>query len=426
MEKKRLLLVGGGDLCLQILKILVPRDAFVFYVAGRDLAKVTRTCNLLRLGCLQSGGNCTIYPLVMDLDEGNIDANANIIYRIRPDIIFNSASLQSWRVITQLPPAIHLALDKAQFGPWLPMHLAPAYELMRAVKNSGIKVLTINSAFPDAVNVVLDKVGLAPTSGTGGIANLVPAVRHAIAGLALRPPESVEVRLVAQQSFCHSVSRSGVPRVAHYRLNYCVDSVNCTGEFDEETIFNAVSATFHSLDGVDVNFFNAISAVELLENLFEKREIVTHAPGPSGLPGGYPVRVGMGRVLLALPKSVSRAEAIAVNQQGQRQDGIYEIHPDGSVTFESEQMSIMNSLMGFSMPRMKLHDVHQWAAELGLKYKLLADGGRQSAKTCHSSDPKGENGTEAGFSPPEYAPPFSRSGRIRRADDIASLFDAPL
>lgn len=372
MGKKKLLLVGGGDLCLHILKRLVPRDAFVFYVAARNMEAVAHYCDLLRLGCLRLGGVCTVYPLVMDLAEGNVEANAEIIYRLRPDIIFNSASLQSWRVMTQLPAVQYAALDKAQFGPWLPMHLAPAYELMHAVKHSGVKALTVNAAFPDVVNVVLDKVGLAPDTGIGSIANLIPATRLSIARLAMRPPEQVQVRLVAQHSFCQYFAHTGLPLMPHYRLSYEVDGLDHTGDFDDKVIFNEMRASFSSLSGVDANFFNAISAIRLLENLFADQDVITHAPGPHGLPGGYPVRVGMGRVLLALPQSVSRAEAIAVNQLGQRQDGIYAIHPDGSVTFDSGQMAVMEALLGFSMTHMKLQDVHHWAAELRQKYQVFA------------------------------------------------------
>jgi hypothetical protein len=389
MEKKKLLLVGGGDLCQQILKILVPRDSFIFYVAGRDLEKVTRSCNLLRIGCLQLGVQCTVYPVVMDLAKGHIEKNAEIIFRIRPDVIFNTASLHAWRTITQLPAVSHRELDQAQFGPWLPMQLAPAYELMRAIKQAGIKVLTVNAAFPDAVNVVLDKVGMGPTTGAGGIANMIPAVQLSIARLANHSPEQVKVKMVAQQGLCNRIALKGLPPVAHYRLNYWVNGLECSGEFDDELIFRAVSTEFRNLGGVDMNFFNAISAVRLLENLFSEHELITHAPGPSGLPGGYPVRVGMGRVLLALPYGVSRADAIAVNQHGQRQDGIAAIQADGSVTFEAEQMDVMKRLLGYSVSSMKLQDVHYWAAELGQKYKAFAESSTRSPRPPHSEASSG-------------------------------------
>jgi hypothetical protein len=372
MLRKKLLFIGGGDLCLQILKMLVPHDAFIFYIAGRDLDHLTRGCNLLRLGCLQLGGTCTIEPVLMDLGPGNVEQNAEIIYRIRPDIIFNSASLHSWRAITRLPTDRYHALEPARFGPWLPMQLAPAYELMRAVKHSAVRALTVNAAYPDAVNVVLDKVGLAPETGAGGVANLIPAVRLSIARLAQRVPECVQVKMIAQQEFSRQVAQAGLPEVANYCLRYWIEGVDYSGSFDDEVIFNSVCTHYRSLDGDNINFFNATSAIRLLENLFADQEIITHVPGPSGLPGGYPVRVGMGRVLLALPYGVSRADAIAINQMGQCQDGIQAIHADGSVTFDAERMSVMEAQLGFSMSHMKLADVHQWAAELARKYQTFA------------------------------------------------------
>lgn len=368
MEKKKLLIVGGGDLCLQILKILAPRDAFIFYVASRDLEKVVRSCNLIQLSCLQLGTYCTIYPVAMDLSEGNVEENSMAISRIRPDVILNCASLQSWRAITQLPGALYQALDQAQFGPWLPMHLAPAYELMRAVRHSGAKAVVVNSAFPDAVNVVLDKVGMAPATGIGNVANLVPATRMAIARLALCSPQMVQVRLIAQHYFSHYVPRGGLPPVANYSLNYRVNGVECTGEFDEALIFNLVRTHFRRLGGIDGQFLTATSAVSVIEKLFCEDEVLTHAPGPGGLPGGYPVSVGMGGVRLSLPYCLTRTEAIAINQRGQRQDGIAEIRADGRVLFEFEQMAIMETLLGYSVSRMDLKDVHEYAAELGRRY----------------------------------------------------------
>ena len=372
MLKKKLLFIGAGDLCLQVLKMLVPRDAFIFYIAGRDLDHLTRSCNLLRLGCLQLGGTCSVQPVLMDLSPGQIEQNAEILYRIRPDIIFNTASLHAWRAITQLPGDRYQALEPARFGPWLPMQLAPAYELMRAVRHCAVRTLTVNAAYPDAVNAVLDKVGLAPETGIGGVANLVPAVRLSIARLAMRAPEQVQVKMIAQQELSHRVALAGLPSVAHYCLRYWVDGLDCSGAFEDAVIFNAVCTHYRSLGGGNINFFNAISAIRLLENLFADDEIITHVPGPGGLPGGYPVRVGMGRVLLALPYGVSRSEAIAVNQKGQCQDGISAIQADGRVTFESEQMSVMEAQLGFSMSSMTLADVHLWAAELGRKYTSFA------------------------------------------------------
>jgi len=379
MDTKKLLIVGGGDLCMQLLKLLMPSCQFVFYLAGRDMEKLIRICNMLRVGCLQLGKTCTIYPVVMDLAEGNVEENSATLSRIRPDIIFNGAALQSWRAITQLSDDNFKALEQARFGPWLPMQLAPAYELMRAVKHSGVRVMTVNAAFPDAVNAVLYKVGMAPDTGSGGIANLIPALRLSIARLAMVPPEKVQVRLVAQQYFAHHVAKAALPPWAPYRLSYSVNGVDYTGEFQDALIFRSVCTHFRSLGGININFLNAISAAQILKNLHSAEDLITHAPGPNGLPGGYPVRVGMGHVLLALPYEVSRAEAISVNQMGLREDGIDTLHADGSVTFDARKMAIMEELMGFYVGRMPLADVHQCAHELNCKFREFTQSSLQKA-----------------------------------------------
>lgn len=53
MQRKKLLIIGGGNLCLQILQTLAPRNQFEFHVASRNLEQATKLCNLVRLGAMQ-------------------------------------------------------------------------------------------------------------------------------------------------------------------------------------------------------------------------------------------------------------------------------------------------------------------------------------------------------------------------------------
>jgi hypothetical protein len=385
MHRKKLLIVGGGKLCLQILQILGPRNGFHFHVASRDLEGAVRMCNLVRLAALQQDVDVSIQPWHMDLIEANIGQNAATLNTIKPDIIVNCASLQSWRIITELPKASFEALDQAQLGPWLPMHLAPAYALMRAVRQAGVRSLTVNLAYPDAVNTALDKVGLAPDVGAGNIANLVPATRSAIARLAGYGPEAVRVKLIGQHYFSHYVPRAGLPPEANFHLCYWVNGVEWTGEYSARRIFERVATDLRRLGGVDGQFLTATSAVRVIEGLCAPEEIETHAPGPHGLPGGYPVRVGMGKVLLSLPYGIGRAEAITANQLGQRQDGIDKIGADGCVSFGMEQMAVMESLLGFFMPKMQVADAAGWAAELTRKYREFAKTAAQQGVITHAT-----------------------------------------
>ncbi|NBB07967.1 hypothetical protein [Pseudomonas sp. SLFW] len=385
-RKKRLLIVGGGNLCLQILQILVPRDQFEFHVASRDPENVTRLSNLVRLAALQLDVQAHIQCWKMNLIESDIERNAETLARIRPDIILNCASLQSWRVITQLPRATFEALDQAQLGPWLPMHLAPAYALMRAVKHACPRSLVVNAAFPDAVNAVLYKVGMAPTVGIGNIANLVPATRSAIARLARCEPQEVKIKLVGQHYFTHYVPRRGLPPNASFDLTYWIGDKEYTGYFRTRDIFGCVCDTFRRLGGIDGQYLTAMSAVSVIEHLFSDTEAHLHAPGPDGLPGGYPVKVGMGRVLLGLPYGLKREVAIKLNEIGQQQDGIDIIHADGSVEFGREQMHVMETMLGYFTHEMKVQDAAAHACELGRKYQAFADKIRQQGAS-HVTQP---------------------------------------
>jgi hypothetical protein len=388
MHRKKLLIVGGGNLCLQVLQILAPRNQFEFHVASRDLEKTSRLCNLIRLAALQQNVTVAIHSHHMDLREACIALTAETLLKIKPDIILNCASLQSWRVITQLPDDQFKALDAAGLGPWLPMHLAPAYALMRAVTQACPKSLVVNAAFPDAVNPILYKVGMAPDVGIGNVANLIPATRSAIAHLEHCLPAQVRVKLVAHHSFSHFVPRHGLPsqkKGATFSLTYWIDDIERTGEHAAEEIFTCVAEEFCRLGGVDGQYLTAMSAVTVLENLFAEKEVEVHGPGPQGLPGGYPIKVGMGKVLLDLPYGVKREEALMVNEVGQRNDGISLIRADGAVTFDPESMQVMHRELNFTMAELRVGDAAAWAQELGCKYKAYAEKTPRTGAVAHAA-----------------------------------------
>jgi len=378
MDRKRILIIGSGNLAFQILQMLALRNQFDVYVASRNLEKTTRLCNLVTLSLLQLESPCSIHALQIDLSD--VYRTADTLLRLRPDIIVNCASLQSLHSINDLPPADSVELALAQVGPWLPMHLAPAYDLMRAVRLSGTRAVTVNAAFPDAVNAVLDKAGLAPVIGVGNVANLVPTLRMAIAKLASCAPADVNVKLIGKHYFSHYIAQSALPRHSSYKLSYRIGGVDCSGGFADSEIFHSARMDFRYTKGVRGQSLTAASAVTVISNILSVDEIEAHAPGPNGLPGGYPVRIGQGRVVLSLPHGISRSDAIAINHNCQSQEGIHSINADASVTFEPEPMSIMKSLLGFSMPTMELQDVHQWSVELRRKYGAYAGHAKRSQR----------------------------------------------
>ncbi|ARF58374.1 hypothetical protein [Streptomyces gilvosporeus] len=367
--KPLIMLVGMGDLSAKVLNLLLSHPATNRIVlAGRDTETIRRRGNLALFTATNLGHHGTVDTVHVDLRE--VDATAETLARVRPDIIFMGGSLQSWRVITALPKETFEELDEAQFGPWLPMHLTLNHLLMQAVRDSGIDAKVVNAAFPDAVGPVLDKVGLAPTIGVGNVANIVPALTLGSAHLLDAHPADVELRLTAQHYFSHYVPRFGDAGQGAYHLDVAV--AGRRAEIDHGALFAQLDNRLKRLGGVDGQLLTASSAVRVLRGMATDSGVLAHAPAPGGLPGGYPVRIHRDGATLDLPDGLGLHEAIRINEECQQADGIDRIDEDGTVHFTEPEMAIMKRLLGYECQSMKLGDVSEWADELDAKYRAFA------------------------------------------------------
>lgn len=370
-DKPLIMLVGMGDLSSRVLTMLLNNPATSrLVVAGRDVEAIRRRANLARFTAANLGVHGTVDAVHVDLHD--VDATAETLARVRPDIVFMGASLQSWRIITGLPPAVFDELDQAQFGPWLPMHLTLNHLLMRAVQRSGAQPVVVNAAFPDAVGPVLDAVGLAPTVGVGNVANIIPALTFGFADELGVDPAAVRLRLVAQHYFSHYVPRAGDAGGGAYHLDVEVDGRAPSRDVPHTDVFGQLNGRLKRLGGVDGQLLTASSAVRVLTGIATDSGIHAHAPAPGGLPGGYPVRVGRHGATLDLPAGLPRAEAVRINERCQAADGIEHIDADGTVTFTEPEMSIMRRLLGYECKTMKLADSAHHADELAAKYRAFA------------------------------------------------------
>ncbi|MFI0732894.1 hypothetical protein ACH4S9_28395 [Streptomyces sp. NPDC021225] len=368
-DKPLIMLVGMGDLSARVLTLLLGHDATSRVVlAGRDAETARRRGNLALFTAANLGRHADIRSVGLDLR--NVAATAETLARVRPDIIFMGASLQSWRVITQLPKPVFDELDEAQLGPWLPMHLTLNHLLMRAVRDSGTGARVVNAAFPDAVGPVLDKVGLAPTVGIGNVANIVPALTHGAAHLLGAPVEEVELRLVAQHYFSHYVPRFGDAGEGAYHLDVRV--AGAPAAVDHHRLFAQLDNRLKRLGGIDGQLLTASSAVRVLHGMAADSGVRAHTPAPGGLPGGYPVRIRRGGAELDLPEGLTVERAVRINEDCQRADGIERIDDDATVHFTERESAVMNQLLGYDCTSVKLGDCPHWADELACKYGEFA------------------------------------------------------
>nr|VFK43136.1 MAG: hypothetical protein BECKTC1821E_GA0114239_102320 [Candidatus Kentron sp. TC]VFK46726.1 MAG: hypothetical protein BECKTC1821D_GA0114238_10356 [Candidatus Kentron sp. TC] len=365
-----ILLIGIGNLGGKILDLLVHmRGIGKITIAGRNEERLLRRKNLSLFAALQLEHYPEIEHIKMDLLD--VDHTAETLSRLKPDIIFNAATLRTWRASTAaLPKEVAAELSQAQLGPWLPMHLTLMHKLMLAIKKTSMETYVVNAAFPDAVHPVLDRLNLAPTIGIGHVGNIIPALRKSIAYLLRRPVEKVEVLFVAQHYITHFIPRFGYPD-APCHLRAIVDGSDVTGDLDPRLVYSTLSKRFARVGGAEGQILTATSAAKILEAMVNNTRELAHAPGPNGLPGGYPVKVDAQGGAIWLPENLPFEEAIRINEEGQRADGVDRIDADGAVHFTDESMRIMKRVLGYECKTMKVAESEGYAEELRAKLDEL-------------------------------------------------------
>lgn len=364
----RVLFTGFGDVGSHAFDLFVRTSGHhIFLVAGRNPDAFRARVNLALFAALQLGYTPEVQFATMDLQD--IEQTAEVITRFKPDLIFCAATLQKWGVLNELPDPVRDQLYQAQIGPWLPLHLALIYNLMKAIKQTGLSPKVINAVYPDVVHCVLNKVGLAPTTGIGDLANNIPALRAIVASRLAVPVEQVDVRLIASHHAHYYLSRKGTTDGAPFYFVAYVKGENVTDHLSTNQLFPSLLKEFKRAPS---NQMTAASAAAIFTGMVNDIGRYTHAPGPNGQPGCYPVYVTPHDVTIELPEGITLAEAIDINTTGQQLDGVEHIDADGTVWFVEQQMAILKNLFGYECRSMPLADVELRAYELLAKYSSFA------------------------------------------------------
>ncbi|NEW71105.1 hypothetical protein [Streptomyces rhizosphaericus] len=367
-HQQKIMILGAGDLGRRVLSELAHSKADRhIQLVGRNKEETLRAANLASFCSLQRGYTINVAHAITDITD--VERTAECIAMSNPDVIFLAASLQSWWVISTLPSDAFNRLYAANFGPWLPMHLVPVMKAMQAVKMAGSDAVVVNAAFPDAVHPALSAVGLSPHIGIGNVANNVPGIRTAAADYLDCCVDDIEVRLIAHHYVSHRLSRHGDKGLGELGLAVVMNGTDVTFDIDVSRLLKRLPTDYRRTGGLPGQAMTAASAVSVLEPLAEGRDSVVHAPAPNGLPGGYPVAIESGGFRLALPAGMSEEEAVRINLAGQKQDGISEIRPDGTILFEPSAMEILDQELGYRCSTMALSEAEERARELARRFR---------------------------------------------------------
>lgn len=367
MREPQILIVGLGGVGSWVLELLARTEG-LSYVVGADIQEEwgQRKVYNATAGAMLQG----YYPRLefLQIDLGNIEATAEAIASLQPRLIFNCATLHRWWLRKKLAPAVSERLSQAGSGPWLPTHLALSRKLMLAIQASGWSGHVINSGLADISNAVLNKRGLAPTIGLGNIDLIIPPLQMGAARQMGVPAHNVQLYAIFHH-YHTSHFRKHAGGAPPYFLRIMVGDQDVTGRFDLDLLLHKVSQ-----DRFADNQLNPVVASSGVKNalaLLRDTGQLTHSPGPQGLPGGYPIRLDSRGAELVLPAGVTMDQALAINEAGQRADGIERIEDDGTVYFTAKAVAIIKEVLDYDLAPLNFDECDERAEELIARFKLL-------------------------------------------------------
>ena len=364
-----ILIIGSAGSVGHDMMYLIASMGLPIKVVGTDVNEKKGNAEVEE--SLQIAHNLGYYPDLSftKMDLFNIEESAEILRKIMPKVICSFASLGSWWVSRLLPDEDYKKIGP--LGPWLPNHLTLAYKLMQAVKMSGLDIKVINAAFPDATNVVLGKVGLAPICGGGNMDIGVHRLKRLVARDLGVPFQTVTVYGVGHHGIFYTKRYDGP-----FWVKIIADGQDITKQYPNQKLMEmyrkagyAGSAQF---EGAPVDQMR--TAVSFLNNVlaiyYDTKKLQVCVPGPNGLPGSYPARLSAKGAEVVLP-GITLEEAIRINEDSGKLDGIEKIKDDGTVVFLDQNVEYMRQIVGYNCKELKLEESEDRAKELGRCLKRM-------------------------------------------------------
>ncbi len=276
------------------------------------------------------------------LDATDLRAIEHLIAHERPDLIIQSGTLFSPFLISSRQDPLARAIREAGVAVQLARQLPLVYTLMQAVRNVDFTGLVVNLSAPDLTHPVLGKLGLAPTLGLGNVTMYWLRARAALRERAIRDGASAHdlplVRVLGHHHHGYALFEARVPEEANERCHVYLGE---DGHREDKLPYGGIAIP----RDLSLNELTAAAALVVLNAFLPAtRSLRVSAPGPEGLPGGYPVRIEGGSVSLDLPPGVTRAEAVAFNEQAAARDGIANIADDGTITFTERAAGALRSI----------------------------------------------------------------------------------
>ncbi|UCD53865.1 MAG: hypothetical protein JSU76_02875 [Dehalococcoidia bacterium] len=377
-EGNKVMIAGLGSVGYSVMEMLSRNPTLSEWVKiiGADVNRENgqRKVNLAVATADKLGLHPDIEFVNMDLLD--VDSTAETLRKYDPNLIFQVATLQSWWVREYLPDDERRKLGEAEMGPWLPMHITLPYNLMQAVNKAGINPYVVNASVPDVVCPTLGRLGLAPTVGIGNLGEVTPFIKMVVSKRLGVPIRDVTLYIVGSHYVCYHVESEGSTGGAPYYLRIFVNGKDVTQKIDPDQKLKREGwddIPQIPADPVMLNILTAATVVKVIRAILQNTREIVNTPGPNGLPGAYPVRLGRELVEVVLPDDITLEEAIKINEEGNRFDGIEKIEDDGTIVITDKSYEVMRRLLGHDVKRFNVRDSHRVAGELGRAFRSYGE-----------------------------------------------------
>ncbi len=365
----KVMIFGIGDLGGWVMEFLARRQGVTEIIAcDKREDWGSRKVNVVAAGSGAEGYNKTLK--FEQCDVSDIDRTAELINKYKPDLIYSGMTLMSWTVATFFPKDVHEETKKIA-GTIIPMHLTLIYRLMQAVKKSGTSPVVLNNSWPDIVNPMLWNAGLRVLVGGGNLDNIVLEIKRKISVKENVPISAVTVYYIAEHVTNVMGTRTGIP----YYLKILLGDKDITSEYDADSLISdrlmapCPPAWISWIIHPEV----AASTVRNIMAIINDTNELAHSPGPKGLIGGYPFRIGAKGIKIELPEGVTLEQAIKINADAAKYEGVEEIKEDGTLVVTDEGYRIAKKLLGIDCRQIKVADTADWAKQLLSAFKKLGE-----------------------------------------------------
>jgi len=368
MEK--VLLLGTGNVGSHILEFIARDENKLEWIVGDiDKNRAKLQCNNASIGAAHHGKHPVFHPREVDLL--NIEKTADLIKKEKPIAVINCAVLHTWHLIRHLPEKIYAKISSAGLGAWLPCQLTLGMNLAKAIKESGECPYYINTSLSCLTNPVMGKIGLAPTIGVGNVDLIAPAIITYLSQKTGFHRSKIDIRLVCHHQHWVFPREAGYQPGAPYFLKIMINGKVITDQFDTDKImYDAVKMYPGNISFTTVS---ASSTIKNLKAMVNNEGILTHSPGPNGLPGGYPVILDAKGAKVNLPDEIPLKEAIRINEESGKLDSIEKIKNDGTVVFTDYAYEIMKDTLGFDCHSFRPEEAVNLAFEQMDRFKELSN-----------------------------------------------------